>query len=390
MSGQTFSLGFYTSDPAYQLSGWIEPAFGPATVNGQVLTFNAAPALPQFQLTANQTYYFALYEQPSQPSSIFTLGSGSQSGQDIYQYAVGNGTMVGTLTGPSNGNGKSLAVDAYQDVFVARNNAYLGNLGSVSYYPAGNYASPVTISTGVTYPDGIMIDSAQNLIVANSCYYVGGDILVFPAGQYATATPLSIPSQGGFQYLAAVATDSSNHIFAADNGRAGGAPKIYEFSGTTQSAVISGVPSVSDLAVDQAGDLFVLTATSVLEYPAGAYASETPITIALGSIPPTSLAIDGSSNLYIGTGYGTLLEYPAGDYGASTPPNVFVIDTRFGAMSFDASGDLFVAAQGGGVLEYAAGSFSSGSPISYALGAPYGVAGETFPHVGRLGSCNGP
>lgn len=62
-SGENFFIAFYTSDPAFKLTGWVEPAIGPATVSGQTLTFTGGAANPPLALAAGQAYYFCLYEQ---------------------------------------------------------------------------------------------------------------------------------------------------------------------------------------------------------------------------------------------------------------------------------------------------------------------------------------
>lgn len=135
--GQTFSIAFYTTDPAFNLGGkWLEPAFGPITASGQTLTFTGTAASPAFTLSSGQTYYFCLYEQaaptptPSPPptptpgvtatpastptpvpSSAATLApiSSAPNGSGWAPYAVANAFQYPVQSG-YNGTGQTIAV----------------------------------------------------------------------------------------------------------------------------------------------------------------------------------------------------------------------------------------------------------------------------------------
>lgn len=91
-SVSTSGVSFYIAYLAPGASAWQEPFVGPATVNGQTLTF-AASSIP-ITLTAGQTYTFALYTQST------SCGSGPLVGLAAYgpQGTTVSGTVLGSAT----------------------------------------------------------------------------------------------------------------------------------------------------------------------------------------------------------------------------------------------------------------------------------------------------
>ncbi len=182
-----------------------------------------------------------------------------------------------------------------------------------------------------------------------------------------------------------VAVDGAGNVFAAT---ASGslAKETVSGPGFTQSALGTGIGSVSGLAVDGAGDVFVADSTQqqVVEEHfnpvTNTYTQTVPFTAAVNQLTQAgAVAVDGGGTVYLGNGNQILREVPNGSgYIQSVAAGGF---TKVAALALDSAGSLFVGDAGTSTLYKETPQSGTGS---------YGSLGFTQNVVaGGLGRING-
>jgi len=174
----------------------------------------------------------------------------------------------------------------------------------------GNQPSPppsqvVLPFTGLNKPDGVAVDGAGNLYVAD---FYNNQVLKLAAG---TTAPTVLPFTG-LSNPAGVAVDGVGNLYVTDYGN----NRVLKLAaGTTTQVVLpfTGLRDPELVAVDGAGDLYVTDYLNnrVLKMAAGATTQTVlPFT---GLNRPFGVAVDGAGNLYV-TDWGNnqVLKLPAG------------------------------------------------------------------------------
>jgi sugar lactone lactonase YvrE len=305
-------------------------------------------------------------------------------------------TITGSKTGLSYPQG--IALDSSDDIYVA-------DTSSVLVYPAGSKgnAAPssatisTTMTTGLGWPQGIALDSSGKIYVADDGPGASGpgSVFVYPAGSKANAAPTATISgtNTGLSYPQGIALDSSSNIYVADEG----AVSVFVYSAGSKGNVaptttISGSNTELDtpegIVVDSSLNIYVADdgdgscdgTESVYVYPLGSNGNAAPsATISGGNTGlcyPYGIALDSSGNIYVADeGAASVFVYPPL---ASLPkqpnyPNVTPIATISGnntglsgpyGIALDSSGNIYVA------------DFSANSVFTYpALGGTGWVAG---------------
>ncbi len=212
-----------------------------------------------------------------------------------------------------------LAVDSAGNLYVAN----LGD-GTVSKVtPAG---VKTTFASGLENPGGLVFDAAGNLYIANSIENTV--MMVTPQGVMSTfATGLNTPF--------GLAFDSAGNLYVSNVGNS----TVSELSRTgLPIATITGFNLPSALAVDGDGNLYVANlgdGTVSKVSPGGK-----PATFASGFNDPTGLIFDSAGNLYVANnGDGTLSKVPPA--GGTSTTFVSGFNGPFG-LAF-AAGDIYVA-----------------------------------------------
>lgn len=216
--------------------------------------------------------------------------------------ATGNATPVRTITaaaGVNLGNAFGVVVDAAGLLYVADGQAP----GSILVYAANanGAATPVrTItgaSTGLGLPEGVALDGAGNIYVANTS---NSTVTVYAPNADGDATPIAtIPTTSGLGVLdspTAIALDGVGNVYVANQGGSGSL-NIYAplTSGTplaftaTITGASTGLSSATGVALD-GGLIYVGNSgsNSVTVYPVGTLG---------GNIAPTFLIQGASTQL---------------------------------------------------------------------------------------------
>jgi hypothetical protein len=227
----------------------------------------------------------------------------TQGQLEILVYAPGSNGMVNptrTITGTATGlegftqnSISGLAVDSSANVYVSSGliKGGLVNPG-ISVFPStanGDVApsNVITMANIGTFTMGqIAVDSAGNVYVAATDPLAPGAILIFAANSTGTVPPTNsiTGSATMLDGIEGVAVDSEGNIYVS-NVDGAGVFSIFEFSaGSTGNVApmraISGsattMSAIGNLAVDSAGNIYVLNDLNILKFPPTATGNVAP------------------------------------------------------------------------------------------------------------------
>jgi gliding motility-associated-like protein len=324
----------------------LTPAFNPGetvTVNGAAVASGSASAPVTLNVGSNiintivtatdgvttQTYSVTIFRGPPSLSysspQTYTRGVAitalSPTSTAVAAQAYSN-SPVTLGSGFVNPNG--VAVDAAGNVYVAD----VGN-NAVKKIPAGGGAV-VSLGSGFSSPAGVAVDAAGNVYVAD---YGNNAVKEIPAGGGAV---VSLGS--GFNQPFGVAVDAAGNVYVADYGT-NAVKKIPAGNGTVV-ALGSGFKSPSGVAVDAAGNVYVADTGNgvVKEIPVGGGAV---VSLGSGFNSPDGVWADAAGNVYVAD-YGTnaVKEIPAGGGAMITLGLSF---NGAAGVCVDAAGNVYVA-----------------------------------------------
>jgi hypothetical protein len=333
-------------------------AITPPGTNGSVATFSLTASYSDTTCSQSGAVCSATFTIKNDIQMLFVAENGANT---VTEYAP---PYTGTPTTISNGvsTPQGLALNGAGDLFVANLGA---TTGAVTEYASPYTGSPTTITSGVNAPEKLAVDGGGNLFVPND----SGNTVTEYTSPY-TGTP-TVTISSGMNTPVAVALDGSGDLFVANcgsncGGSGNGTVTEYAppYTGTPKT-ISSDVNGPVALVLDSAGNLFVANAAggTVTEY-ASPYTG-TPTTISSGVNGPWAVVLDDSGNLFVancgdgcpgsGSGNGTVTEYAPPYTGTPTTISngVYLPDS----IGLDHAGNLFVANLLGGtigtVTEYA-------------------------------------
>jgi len=289
------------------------------------VTVKFAPEAPGTRIGAVQMTY-STGESAAVASSTPIFGEGVAPA-----LAFGPGAQTtlssGSIYGPA------MAVDAAGDVFIV----YPGTTGEVlEEIPAGGGA-PMTLASLLFPPgslNGVAVDGDGNIFVA--VYYSG--IVKVPAGG---GTPTTVVSTtNGVRGLAVDAV--GDVFFGMCTGYAKGDIMEVPAHGDSPLAIASlNTACPTSVAVDATSDIFFTLGESVEEIPAG---GGNPISVASDFTAPEQLAVDAAGDIFVvDSGSYRVVEIPAGG-GAQTTVGSGLIEPY--GVAVDGAGDVFIADTG--------------------------------------------
>jgi sugar lactone lactonase YvrE len=232
-----------------------------------------------------------------------------------------------------------VAVDGAGNVFVADfvyNQVYEINPG----------AAPITNASGLNGPKGVAVDAAGDLFIADTG---NNQVLEVRPG----AAPTTFVS--GLNGPQGLAVDSGGNVYIADTGN----NRVLKVTadGSQQTTVGANLNGPSDVAVDAQGDVFIADAGNqqVVEVPA-AGGSQTTV---INGVPGLSaVAADAQGDLFLTSDLGqsqtadgpskTVLELTAASNWNLLDGNLFGQDTfqQPSGLAVDSQGDVFVTDPG--------------------------------------------
>jgi streptogramin lyase len=262
-----------------------------------------------------------------------------------------------------------VAVDGGGDVFVSE---YFGN--QVLELPAGASTSHALPFTGLNEVEGVAVDGAGDVFVGTR---ESAPLVELPAG---SSTQKTLP--GGFGEPGDLAVDGAGDLFLSNGG------DELPAGGSTLQSLPFGGPRSYGVAVDGAGDVFLseFSNGAVFELPAG---SSTPQRLPFtGLFDPEGVAVDQAGDVFV-VNNDQVLELPAG----SGTPQALPFTGLSGATSVatDGAGDVFVTSFSNNTVVELTPNVPTGSlvvsPGSGPAGSSVGVASVTpCPVGGAFGS----
>jgi sugar lactone lactonase YvrE len=263
---------------------------------------------------------------------------------------------LATILVPMSAHANALAFDAAGNLYAADPSRH-----SVFKYTADGTKS--TFATGLRYPLGLCFDGKGNLFVSDGSAInpkSRRSILKFTSDRKRSTFVTGISSVG-------MAFDRSGNLFVSEG------DSIFKFTlqGVKSTLVISKLANFIDLAFDEAGNLFVED-QSVTVTDAGVGRSifkfspdGTKSTFATGLKDPSGLAVDAAGNVYVievaaadATSQAIVKFTPGGT--KSTGTSMFGRAFRLG-IAIDRSGNVFVSSNDS-ILKFD----SSGTPSTFA------------------------
>jgi streptogramin lyase len=240
---------------------------------------------------------------------------------------------------------------------------------------------------GFRLPVGVAVDGGGNVFVADYESFEGGEVKEIPLG--CTSADCVNVVGGGFDLAGSfseLAVDGAGNVYLADNGN--NAVKEIPAGCTSASCVITlggGFFTPWGVAVDTSGNVYVAASGvadsevgEVFEMPSGCSSSScvTQLGGAYDFNIYSSVAVDGSGNVYVGEFYEQAVDkMPPGCNSADC---VTKLGGGFGDVSgvaLDGSGNVYVDDYGNAVKEMPADCFSSSCVITLGgISSPYGIA----------------
>jgi sugar lactone lactonase YvrE len=239
-----------------------------------------------------------------------------------------------------------VTTDALGNVYIAD-----PGLGKVLEYAAGS-STAVSIGTGLTSPTGVAVDGAGDVFIADSGT---GSVYEVPfgpnglnsAGQVTLASGLGV---AGLQ----LATDGLDHLYVADPSK-GRVVKLSDIGASTTSnlgqsetTLTTGFTSPSAVAVDTAGNVYVIDGVNLFELAGGAGA---PITLLNNLSGATGLAVDPSGAIYISSASGTTrVPYMSGALNPAEETAVASKVSNTSSVALDHASNIYLIQASGGAV----------------------------------------
>nr|WP_174604510.1 serine/threonine-protein kinase PknD [Mycobacterium numidiamassiliense] len=225
-----------------------------------------------------------------------------------------------------------VALDKAGDVYVTSEGMY----GRVVELPPGSSSPTVLPFSGLYQPQGLAVDSAGTVYVAD----FNNRVVKLAAGSSAQAVlPFS-----GLNYPEGVAVDGQGSVYVADRGNSR-VVKLAAGSSTQTVLPFSGLKNPDGVAVDPAGNVFVTDTDNDrgVMLPAG---SSAQTVLPFGSVSaPWGIAGDNAGDVFVTEHDGNqVLKLPAGSNTPTALP-LTGLNTPLG-VTVDAAGSIYVADRG--------------------------------------------
>jgi polygalacturonase/sugar lactone lactonase YvrE len=245
-------------------------------------------------------------------TGIIPAGVDLDGADNVYVMDSNSGSILESVQGAAGvvissqlpANPSQIAVDQFGDVFAVGNGTPTIEELKVSGAPASAGApatfasttvSYTTINTGTPAPQGIAVDRAGDLYVADNQGSAANNA-IYRITREPNPALQQITVATGFSNPVSLAVDGSGNVIVADKG----ADAVYRLAPNTngsytQTTLLSGITPVA-VATDPAGNVYVQDqgSTTVIEVPLSG--AETPVLTGLQN--PTGVAVDGLGNLY--------------------------------------------------------------------------------------------
>ena len=281
--------------------------------------------------------------------------AGTQSGAVVLADSTGKPIVTGYLYGAGLGAAQSvdpgtvspigsnwqspegIAIDNALNLYVADSAA------SAVYEDSPGGALLATIGSGLKEPSSVAVDAAGNVYIADAG---NGRVVEVPVVNGALSNASQVVVYSGTSGPAGLSVDASGNLYIADSGNKK-VLRLPNTGGTPDSSLATtvGTGFAAPLAVttDLAGDVFIVDQNIAYEVQAWSGTQQQIITTLSGA---AGIAADASGSLYIAdTGNGRVIRIPnqGGTLNATGAINVGAGIANPYAVAIDSNGDLYVS-----------------------------------------------
>jgi sugar lactone lactonase YvrE len=324
-----------------------QPVGTPATAQTVTLVFGSQSTLAatnavQVVTQGVPNLDFAL--ATAQGADVCVAGATYAAGQSCTEAVVFAPTAPGLRLGAVVLSGTSQD-NMYGNVAAT---AFLSGVGEGPLLDFNTVAAPTTLVgyPTVSAPEGIAVDAAGNVFVADSANQV---VLKIPAGG---GGPVQLDFGEELTFPVAVALDGAGDVYVVDQEDGGSSVFELPAGGILATSVYNSEDTLSGIAVDGAGNVYVSdqSANTIVEIPPGGI-SATLVAPAAGLNTPQGLAIDAAGDLFIAdAGNDRVAELAAG--ATTLTPVATGLANVPNAVALDPAGNLYIAeSQGNAVVE---------------------------------------
>jgi hypothetical protein len=274
-----------------------------------------------------------------------------------------------------------------QRLFVANGDNSVAQLGNVTVYDPPYTGTPLTITSGTSQPQVLLLDASQNLFVGQcdaSCTHSTPDRVEEYAPPYSSAPVTTITS--GVSEMLGMTMDASKNLFVSyyNTGEIG----VYAPPYTGAPTLVTGLVHPSVLLAAPGGNVFSVVSSSAV----GEYAppfTGAPVTISNGVNNPSGFAMDASGNLFVSNGLVDDVTVFAPPY-TGAPAQTIPLPNGPGAIALDASANLYVVTPfGDAVYIYAPPYTGAPTTVSTNIYFPLAVAIDAVGNLFVANSSNG-
>jgi len=209
-------------------------------------------------------------------------------GADLVEVPKVGGIGSATVINSSFSGIKGIAVDGAGNLFVTSGGAY-----ELPANASGGFGAPVSLGSGLSVPTGIAVDGAGNVFIADDG---NNRVVEEPRTASGWGTQIQVAQQVSLNPKG-VAVDAAGNVYVAGNN----CIQKAAFSSGSYGALTpaNGLGSCQGVVVDAHDNLYYVTGSSVQEdlWNGTSYPSNNQLASGLNSL--SAIAIDSAGNLYV-------------------------------------------------------------------------------------------
>jgi hypothetical protein len=333
--------------------------------------------------------------------NVYVINSGSGYASKVAQYPVFANTATGSTSaaipvgvlfntggtyGPASSNTFAAGSNQFNITYASPATSVTGtgtsacisaaNMGTGGYLKGLQSSSTVCHLSATFTPTLPGLRSAPLLAVDSNSSTTNLFLMGTGTGAAAALDPALQTTIGSGFKPSGVATDNAGNIYIADdNGN-----QVVEFSGSTQTTVVTGLSTPGPVAVAANGNVYVADSSNVYAIPVAGAAWGSRIVLSNAVSAPQGLALDARGNLYVAdTGHSQILVLPNdnGIPGTAVSTVLNVTGATLNAptgIAVDAAGNIFIANAGNSSIVEVPASGASASILATGVSNLVGLA----------------